>query len=354
MAYRFTLLCLLFFSFFGIHAQNQIDVISLDSCYTMTNIERGGFRRKIHKGPFTEEYKCKIFLSHVYFDSAEFNSPSTEYGAVDFLRSRFTDRAYFRNTKFNAAAFFRYATFDSLTVFSDTYFSKFLDFREIVCNSPFVIQMSTLETRFALFSGAEFNAGSGFDNNKFKGKVDFSYSKFDSITFFNVSKFNTIVDFSGANFKTVHFDDVNFNGYTYFQKTEFNDSVYFTNTVFGGDVSFEETKFNASACFTGARFKGDVYLRNTRLPDTLVFNYVKDIYKTIDLSFASVDSITQVCYIDLTESDISKIKLQYFWFQLIFSDSLGFEKKSSIYEQLLGLPDITGCKVKNQQVVILL
>jgi uncharacterized protein YjbI with pentapeptide repeats len=152
---------------------------------------------------------------------------------------------------------------------------------------------------------AEFTKGANFYESTFRKTVDLTQSTFLDASFSNAD-FQDTAEFALTMFKKrVSFTNAKFNKQAFFIFTKFADEANFS-----GIITSDSTSFN----FDGASF-----------PDLLDFSFIRNIHNTIDLTYASFDStkryseaIRKWHYINLYNSDISKIKIDYQHFRLCF------------------------------------
>ena len=160
-----------------------------------------------------------------------------------------------------------------------------------------------------------------------------SYREFDFPASFSYLKFNSLAyaDFSYSTFRS----NADFSHSIFDAKANFL-SVHFNSTV-----DFSKTKFSSEADFSAATFSTNANFQYAQLPDILWFENVKEIQNEIDLTYARLDTIKKIkdnnykCKIDLFNSDISKIRINYVLFQLWFPADKTFEQRMSTYEKLL-------------------
>jgi hypothetical protein len=158
-------------------------------------------------------------------------------------------------------------------------------------------------------------------HREFRNPTNFSYSVYNSPVNadFSSSTFRCKADFSFSTFKA---------------------KANFLGAHFDSSADFSKVKFSSEADFSAAAFNSVVSFKYASLPDTLWFENVKEIQDEIDLTVARIDTLktkdkNYKCKIDLFNSDISKIRINYVLFQLCFPPDKTFEQKMSTYEKLL-------------------
>ncbi len=196
------------------------------------------------------------------------------------------------------------------------------------------------------------------------------YSNFSRITFKDTVKIICNV-FKG----TANFEECNFQSDVDLGSNEFYGDVYFWGSRFFSNLSIESSYFRKSARFDEANFKNyqqknkltlkgihgdslEITFTDAILPDTIDLSYVKGLYKPIDFTscnFSNLkdqeysmsdkfykyflprnyDNNNSFVYINLYNSDIVSIKMDYLNFRLYFPERLPKDQIISIYETLL-------------------
>lgn len=213
------------------------------------------------------------------------------------------------------------------------------------------------------FSETTFDSVADFKLIKFKHNVQFYSSLFLGKSSFAYSVFEGPTSFMGSTFKDPNNDfnpsayELDISGGTSFIETHFKapvdlnavyckNKVFFINTKFDSLASFFLTIFQKKAHFNSAVFSDVVIFQFTQftegadfegatLPDTLYFNKVSEIGNQIDFSSARLNSNKNICYINLTGSNIDKIRINYDQFKLFFLNSDTENEITSVYEKLL-------------------
>ena len=241
--------------------------------------------------------------------SAQFSvedSTITEF--VEFFGREFENRVRFRDCTFNEEVLFDDADFLAGLVFTRTKFVKEISFTNAHIGKNESYPSSTIED-------VDFEGSANLDHLTVDGRLQIRYSRFHSSTNFSGSKFKEDVDF---------------------QNTHFKREAKFANCYFDGDVDFAFARFDSIANFSEAEFHGDVDFSRVNLPRFLDFSYAVKISEELDLTNAQMENSQDTCYIHLTGSAIDKFKFRYKRFALWFpEDTLDFELKSNVYEELL-------------------
>lgn len=203
------------------------------------------------------------------------------------------------------------------------------------------------------FKMVKFKHNVQFYNSVFSGKSTFAYSVFEGSTSFWGSIFNDPnIDFSsttydldiggGSSFleshfkKAVDFNGVYFKNEAFFVLTKFDDTVSFWQTDFRKVAHFNSAIFSNIAFFSMVKFEDGADFGGAILPDTLYFYDVTEIGKEIDLTSGILPPKNKVCYINLTGSNIEKIRINYDQFKLFFLPSKTTNNEiTAVYEKLL-------------------
>lgn len=359
----FILLSLLlpFFGLFQSYAQERI-VIEHSNFKDSVFISQEDFRniKFINPVDFTDAH----FMFPADFEEARFTFKS------DFTRSQFDSTANFNKVKFNSLVSFCLADFSSDANFLGTEFKSVADFKgtKFISKAIFFAAKFESEVEFwrgkidlradfassrfystSVFYDIDFNANADFkwatfnDTAEFKLvnfalRADFMETQFDSLvtfietTFLSTAYFYKSVFDSKANFIMVQFDST-----AYFSKSMFNQTAYFERVRFNSETNFDWVQFDSLACFKYSEFNSEVFINNTVLPEYLDLSHITKISNEIDLTTTIINPKYECCYINLTGSSIDKIRFRYNRFRLWFpsGDSIGYEFKANVYEQLL-------------------
>ena len=370
---KITLTILFGLSFLNSWAQDTVGVYKEIGSYFLVCEER--YEREnsnFYEIRFNDNalFNCNRFLKVADFRDAQFASETnfryTQFHSLaDFRDAKFNFLANFRDTQFDSETNFRYTQFASEGYFSNAQFASETNFS----NAQFASEGYFNEARFgsrAEFVLARFGSYASFYNAQFDSLADFNVTQFDSLVRFGLVKFTSESYFIDAQFHSrvsfynarfgsrssfynarfdsrADFRDTQFDSLAEFSSAQFDSRADFNHTQFDSRADFRDTQFDSRADFSHASFNGITDFSSTTLPDTLYFNKVKNIAKEIDFTFSIIDSTKRVCKIDLVDTEISKIKLRYNRFQLIFPDTTyNYEQKSNVYEQLLKVQEKHG------------
>lgn len=242
---------------------------------------------------------------------------------TEYFEDTLKDRVDFRKSKFTSTASFILAKFNSTTDFDSTQFQSKVYFNYAEFDSIANFE-NTLFASHAEFQNTKFHSKVFFSDQFFESKIDFQGATFDSEVFFDSTWFGSIAEFKFAKF----------NSLAKFQSSQFDTIVYFNHAIFHSQTDFQLAHFNSSVVFRHAKFKGKTFFTYTTLPRYLDFSRVTEIESEIDFTMSLIDSI---CNINLISSEIEKFRFRYTRFKLWFpeNDSINYELKSSIYEDLL-------------------
>ncbi len=285
---------------------------------------------------------CSYFEDSVYFNKAEFN------GEMDFRMAYFYPTVYADSSRFGNEITFKGAEFNGYANFNETIYEKLGDFRKasFYKNAYFenLISYNTLNYHSSRFFGK-----ANFINAKFGGQINFGGSDFRKSSSFQKAEYDSMAVFLGSTFrkqanfnnniftKNAVFNDVHFYKSTNFNNSIFNKVAYFNSTKFDSLADFSNVKFKDVAIFTNASFGGEVILNGSTLPDTLQFNAITNVANVIDFTEWKLAKGKEVCAIDLVDTKLNKIILDYSNFHLYFAfpDDYTFEQMDKTYIYLL-------------------
>jgi len=183
----------------------------------------------------------------------------------------------------------------------------------------YLINKRTLDTSNYLVPSKYYQKGLLIYKNYFENEVSYKDSKFNNIVKIISTDFEDQIDFTNVNF---------------------NNNVILRDLTLHGDVCFDNAKFSHYASFSDLVFEdlSEMTFNRTKLPDTLIFDYNSKI-PIIDFTTANFRKETDKHSISLMNTDISKLKLDYIHFKLIWINYANFpmtiEEKETVYEALL-------------------
>lgn len=219
------------------------------------------------------------------------------------------------------------ASINKDVLFQEESFENPFSLSDIIFNSIFHIYSCTFNDNFDVY-GSVFKNEFVLESDTFSYGGNFNSCVFDSLTFLRHFIFNGKSSFIQSIF----------NGRSIFTESDFKNSVSFYGATFNSSASFEFTKFDSLANFGDCKFNFGPNFYGIRLPQYLDLSFVQIMNGEIDLSTSNPQKNGYKCWINLTGTDINKIKLQYKFFKLWFPDEpyrLSFDQKSNIYESLL-------------------
>jgi hypothetical protein len=88
---------------------------------------------------------------------------------------------------------------------------------------------------------------------------------------------------------------------------------------FDSTADFYDAKFGLKAIFDSVQFKGDVFFNLSTLPKYLDFSQVTEIAREIGLTKSVIDTIHNICNINLIYASINKFRFRYNRFKLWFA-----------------------------------
>jgi uncharacterized protein YjbI with pentapeptide repeats len=257
----------------------------------------------------------KVNFTHSKFlNRADFSAETFAENA-NFSFAEFRDTVDFRNAEFHGAAIFDSVIFKKITSFSSAKFSKTADFRHVVFNNTADLFKSTFEDQ-AVFNG-RFEKQLDLDSSKFLDSVSFFRSKFGGSAFFEHDTFK----------KAVYFQRDTLQKDVSFWQSEFKNGINFFRSIFQKKVDLEEADIQKILILSNVSTSDSTkfYFDYAKLPDLISFANVSNIHNDIDLTAANFSrsklysaSARRWHYINLFDSDIPKIKIDYEHFRLCF------------------------------------
>lgn len=210
----------------------------------------------------------------------------------------------------------------------------------------------------AAFSLSEFYKTADFVSTKFKGRADIDNARFQGLADFMRATFKGRANFGGTKFEdefvaegsafhdAALFFNTEFRGRTNFLICHFTGPAHFTDATFASRISFGNAIFEKGVSFKGTRVSGELVFTNTVFLDDVDFSNITTIANRIDLTVIKTDTIERQNKvrrgINLTNSDISKFKIDYSLFYLKFDPSATSEYRSNAYQSLLNTFKLDG------------
>ncbi|NCX95882.1 MAG: hypothetical protein EBX41_05640 [Chitinophagia bacterium] len=264
----------------------------------------------------TADFDCAKFHSTAYFDRAHFDSTS------NFIGAEFHSTAYFYSAQFHSTAYFFIAQFHSTAYFFIAQFHSTAD-----------------------FSDALFHSTADFRRAEFHSTADFRWAKFGSTADFRDAKFGSTADFSHAHFHSkADFSDAQFGSTANFRDAKFGSTADFSHAHFRSKVNFDRAYINSKSTIT---------FENATLPDTLYLSNIANLETDVNFKAANLDStfyddsgkahkskIVHLHWINLYNTNIAKVHIDYSHFRLFFTNPDNGEKLQDddikkIYGELL-------------------
>ena len=188
----------------------------------------------------------------------------------------------------------------------------------------------------AVFSRVRFEKESQFMRALFDSTAQFKSSSFGRLAFFYGSRFRHGVSFNDARFDTTcHFSFGQFDRRATYHRADFDTITRFNNTVFMDGAEFLNANFDSLLDFSNAKLKGRLDFSGAYLPMHLDLSGMEEIDGTIDLLRVRPSKSKGECMINLLDTDVSKVLLDYSQFKLMFPKETGFDDKVKVYEDLL-------------------
>lgn len=241
--------------------------------------------------------------------------------------------------------YYKYRFKDSI-LFNNTCFWQDLDLSLARCVSYVSFHLSELHGK-ALFSWTQFHTSVVFSRSKFRKDAIFQHAVFDGSTDFFQSHFYAAADFYGSrfgentnfgnirSFKEANFSFTQIDADCSFKNAELIQCCLFNNSQINACLDFSGARFDSLANFSCCTVKGSIVFNNTTLPAFLDLSGISSINGIIDLTQIKMNEKSRPCFINLVDSDVSKIRLHYEDFQLWFPANTSYETKCKAYEGLL-------------------
>ena len=299
------------------------------------HIDRGGDR-----------FKKVNFASAKFLNAVDF-SLETFVENANFSSAEFRDTVDFRNAEFHRAAIFDSVIFKTITTFSSAKFSKTADFKHVVFNNTVDFSKSTFAGQ-AVFNG-RFEKQLGLDSSKFLDSVFFFRSKFEGSAFFEQDTFK----------KAVYFQKDTLQKNVSFWQAEFKNGINFFRSIFQKKVDFEEAEIQKILILSNVSSSDSTkfYFDYAKLPDLISFANVSNVHNDIDLTAANFSrsklygsSQRRWHYINLFDSDIPKIKIDYEHFRLcFFSGTSGIDNEDIAMSRIIKDIDDNTISINNKK-----
>lgn len=111
----------------------------------------------------------------------------------------------------------------------------------------------------------------------------------------------------------------------------------FDAMVVENSANFSHSDLGRYVSFKGGTFTGDFYLRDIVMPDTLILQdcNLHGLGRDLELTSMRQRSSKQTCMLNLYNTDIDKLRLDYENFKLIFPTDIPDHERAYIYQQVL-------------------
>lgn len=227
------------------------------------------------------------------------------------------------NSKVTNPANLNYSRFEDNVIIENTNFSQPLQVQLSLFNAP------------AAFKYSNFMKGALFYNSRFQSFFELYRTYCTGICSWNNAYFNHNANFNYNNFiGDTHFNMAYFSKNASFKNSEFYQAANFSHVIFSNSVNFDNAIFDKDANFQGTTFNGQVSFNNTVFGGTLNLSHLI-LDTTLDLTNTKPLHYGEKIFINLLETDISKIKMDYINFSLIFPENALSSDKQLVYESLL-------------------
>jgi len=204
------------------------------------------------------------------------------------------------------------------------------------------------------FSNCHFRSNTNFSSINFRDSVVFQNNGFDQTFYSSTDTFRGPLDFSGNHFRGLMFFERNyfknegkflmdsFFGGSLFRGSQFYGPANFSVCYFKSLCSFQNCIFFNDASFTDLSVPGLLDFTNATFMGNVDFSKNHNISSRIDLTLIRTDTgrestVKKRRGLNLTNSDVSKFKLDYSRFYLIFDTSASFEYRSNVYQSMLNI-----------------
>jgi len=261
-----------------------------------------------------DRFKKVDFTGTKFLNYTDF-AGDTISGKANFPFAFFKDTTNFSGATFQGEAIFLFAAFNGITSFSSAKFLKAAEFRHVIFNNTTDFIKTTFAGR-AIFNG-RFEKQLHLDSSKFLDTVSFFRSRFGGSAYFENDTFKNAVYFQ---IDTVQKD-------LSFWRSEFKNGINFLRSIFQKKVDFEEADIQKELILSNVSTSDSTkfYFDYAKLPDLISFANISNVHGEIDLTAANFSrsklysaSERRWHYINLFDSDIPKIKIDYEHFKLCF------------------------------------
>jgi uncharacterized protein YjbI with pentapeptide repeats len=137
-------------------------------------------------------------------------------------------------------------------------------------------------------------------------------------------------DIKRLSFQKCNLTDIDFSG------CRFTQTLSLGSNMLNGSILFDGSIFSHNLLLSNLKTSSQFHIkfRESKMPDTLNLSNNRYLEDTVDFSKIDMNS-KKKCLVILEGMDISKLKLNYNYFKLGFSENLTIDNKENIYQGLL-------------------
>jgi len=248
---------------------------------------------------------------------------SNDYTSLSY--QQFDNTVTLRNIMLRKPIEISASQFNRKVLFTDVKYRKDVQINLTIFNDDWEQRQSKAYKSFKLYA-VTFNGNTSFIRNTIRGKMAANQCHFNSQVEINYNRFELPISFENNKFNEV----------TRFNHSRFRNTTSFQNSVFKKPVSFIGSEFDGPVTdFSNARFEMGADFSKSMINGSLDFENVSSPNKIIDLTKMRALNHGEKIGINLTNADISHIKINYTTFKLIFPKHTLAHTKIRTYNQLL-------------------
>jgi ACT domain-containing protein len=197
-----------------------------------------------------------------------------------------------------------------------------------------------IESIFSFFKGAltlyniTSKADIALDSSVFSKSVLFSNLDCFGSLFLRLSAFFDTLTIEHSNINSIDISKATFNKKVKIINSVFHNTFKANRTNFKDDVLIYLVRFTKGLSLTRSEFMKKIEFKQVTINDFLDLSYVKA--DTINLSHVhNSDTLNTKIKLNLSNSQIKNLQIDFNYFELVFSPSLDFNEISAFYEKLL-------------------
>ena len=256
------------------------------------------------------------------------STPTVIENADDFIplsNRKFEDTVSIQNIMLKKPIEIIASQFNQNVSFSDIKYRKAVNIDLSTFNKGWQQRQSKAFKSLRLYA-VTFNGNFNFVRNIIRGNMAANQCHFNSPVKITYNRFELPISFDNNMFnETASFDHSRFRNTTSFQNSVFKKPASFIGSEFDGPITdFSNVNFEMGADFSNSIINGSLNFENVSSPN-----------KVIDLTKMRALNHGEKIGINLTNADISNIKINYTTFQLIFPKHTLTHTKVHTYNQLL-------------------